>query len=99
MSSNNDRRRVFLLNLMHNSMGRHVDSNVMDPGAKYTREDILAACGVHSYTVPPAWVVNDASRRVGRGQYVIPEVAVIHALLYPHLYDGTVTAIDAKNNQ
>jgi 5-formyltetrahydrofolate cyclo-ligase len=103
MSSNRERRKNFLINLLHNRMGDNVHTKRMDPSVGFSREEIVAACTVFrtnntlcTYRVPPAWLVNDNSRRVSRGVYLIPEVAVLHAMIYPHLYDDAPAPVVEK---
>jgi hypothetical protein len=51
--------------------------------ATYTREQCIAAIGQsyalggQTYSVLPAWLTQDKSRRIGRGKYSIPEMVVL----------------------
>ena len=48
--------------------------------AIYGRDDCIAACqcsAAPAYTVLPAWLVQDPSRRAGRGLYRIPEMVSV----------------------
>jgi len=78
MSNIDTRKRNFLnaLEILHGKPASIGD-------ATYTREQCIAAIaqcyanGEQTYSVLPAWLTQDKSRRVGRGQYSIPEMVSV----------------------
>ena len=77
--SNIDTRKQNFLRALERVVGR--PSSLVD--AVYSRDDCNAAltsANVHGedcYKVLPAWLVQDSTRRAGRGLYKIPEMVVI----------------------
>jgi len=78
MSNIDTRKRNFLnaLEILHGKPASIGD-------ATYTREQCIAAIaqcyanGEQTYSVLPAWLTQDKSRRVGRGKYSIPEMVSV----------------------
>ena len=78
MSNIDTRKRNFLnaLEILHGKPASIGD-------ATYTREQCIAAIahcyanGEQTYSVLPAWLTQDKSRRIGRGKYSIPEMVSV----------------------
>ena len=84
MSSNIDNRKQRFLKALIDLYGPA--ASVSD--AVYSREQCVqgllasqAVCKAESYTVLPAWLVQDSSRRAGRGMYFIPEMVSVETLV------------------
>ena len=45
------------------------------PFPAFSRKSLLNACANLGYGVIPVWISGDASRRIGRGVYMFPEMA------------------------
>jgi len=77
--SNIDTRKRNFLNALEILFGKPASIGE----ATYTREQCIAAIaqsyalGGQTYSVLPAWLTQDKSRRVGRGQYSIPEMVSV----------------------
>jgi hypothetical protein len=77
--SNIDTRKRNFLNALEILYGKPASIGE----ATYTREQCIAAIaqayalGGQSYSVLPAWLTQDKSRRVGRGKYSIPEMVSV----------------------
>ena len=80
MNSNIDIRKSNFIKALTEAHGSAKDL----ASAVYTRAqcmDALAICmqrGEQTYSVLPAWLVQDTTRRAGRGKYYIPEMYVVN---------------------
>lgn len=81
MNSNIDKRKQKFLNALTTLYG--VPASIGE--ARYTREQCINAfhltykmdASTDNYKTLPAWLVQDTTRRVGRGLYSIPEMVVL----------------------
>jgi hypothetical protein len=92
--SNIDTRKRNFLNALYILYGNPTSIGE----ATYTREQCIAAIGQsyalggQTYSVLPAWLTQDKSRRVGRGKYSIPEMVVlVNAIVMDNAIEENVT--------
>jgi hypothetical protein len=92
--SNIDTRKRNFLNALETLYGKPF--GISD--AIYTREQCIAAishCHANNeqcYSVLPAWLVQDKTRRATRGRYSIPEMVSVDAETFDNLSEDSLTA-------